>query len=132
LRQQAVLFRTSHHADLLEMDLTVRRIPYVKYGGLAFLEAAHVKDLLALCRVAVNPRDDLAWFRILQRIDGVGPGIARRVVAALDTTDGDLAAAITGAPNSLPCCTAVGPTPPAAPSTSRVSPGWMLARCLSA
>ncbi len=94
LRRQAVLFRTSHHADLLEVELTVRRIPFVKYGGLAFLEAAHIKDLLALCRVAVNPRDDLAWFRILQRIEGVGPGIARRVVAALDTTDGDLAAVV--------------------------------------
>jgi DNA helicase-2/ATP-dependent DNA helicase PcrA len=93
LRSQAVLFRSSHHADLLEVELTVRRIPFVKYGGLAFLESAHVKDLLALCRVTVNPRDDLAWFRILQRIDGVGPGIARRVVAALDSTDGDLEAA---------------------------------------
>ena len=56
-----------------------------------FLEAAHVKDLLAMCRVAVNPRDDLAWFRILQRIDGVGPGIARRVVTGLDAADGSLA-----------------------------------------
>ena len=52
-------------ADLLEVELTVRRIPFVKFGGLKFLEAAHVKDLLALCRVAVNPRDDLAWFRSL-------------------------------------------------------------------
>ncbi len=94
LRQQAVLFRTSHHADLLEIELTVRRIPYVKYGGLAFLEAAHVKDLLALCRVTVNPRDDLAWFRILQRIEGVGPGIARRVVSALDAADGDLSSVV--------------------------------------
>ena len=94
LRRQAVLFRTSHHADMLELELTVRRIPYVKYGGLAFLEAAHVKDLLGLCRVVVNPRDDLAWFRILQRIDGIGPGIARRVVAALDTSAGDLACVV--------------------------------------
>ncbi|HEU5085329.1 MAG TPA: ATP-dependent helicase [Acidimicrobiales bacterium] len=90
LRRQAVLFRTGHHADLLEVELTVRRIPFVKFGGLKFLEAAHVKDLLALCRVAVNPRDELAWFRILQRIDGVGPGTARRVVAALDAADGSL------------------------------------------
>ncbi|MCO8128845.1 ATP-dependent helicase [Acidimicrobiia bacterium EGI L10123] len=90
LRRQAVLFRTGHHADLLEVELTVRRIPFVKFGGLKFLEAAHVKDLLALCRVAVNPRDDLAWFRVLQRIDGVGPGIARRVVTALDAADGSL------------------------------------------
>ncbi len=90
LRRQAVLFRTGHHADVLEVELTVRRIPYVKFGGLKFLEAAHVKDLLALCRVAVNPRDELAWFRVLQRIDGVGPGIARRIVAALDVADGSL------------------------------------------
>jgi len=91
LRRQAVLFRTGHHADVLEVELTVRRIPFVKYGGLKFLEAAHVKDLLALCRVAVNPRDDLAWFRVLQRIDGVGPGTSRRIVAALDAADGSLA-----------------------------------------
>ncbi len=94
LRQQAVLFRTSHHSDLLEVELTVRKIPYVKFGGLAFLEAAHVKDLLALCRVAVNPRDDLAWFRILQRIDGIGPGIARRIVGALDDANGSLLAVV--------------------------------------
>ena len=90
LRRQAVLFRTGHHADLLEVELTLRRIPFVKFGGLKFLEAAHVKDLLALCRAAVNPRDDLAWFRVLQRIDGVGPGIARRIVTALDAADGSL------------------------------------------
>ncbi len=90
LRRQAVLFRTGHHADVLEVELTVRRIPFVKYGGLKFLEAAHVKDLLALCRVSVNPRDDLAWFRILQRVDGVGPGTARRIVDALDPADGSL------------------------------------------
>ena len=86
-----MLFRTGHHTDVLEVELTVRRIPFVKFGGLKFLEAAHVKDLLALCRVTVNPRDDLAWFRILQRIDGVGPGTARRVVDALDPADGSLA-----------------------------------------
>ncbi|MFP5320359.1 MAG: ATP-dependent helicase [Acidimicrobiia bacterium] len=91
LRRQAVLFRTGHHTDVLEVELTVRRIPFVKFGGLKFLEAAHVKDLLALCRVAVNPRDDLAWFRVLQRIDGVGPGTARRIVAGLDAADGSLA-----------------------------------------
>ncbi|WP_436795883.1 ATP-dependent helicase [Actinospongicola halichondriae] len=90
LMQQAVLFRTAHHSDLLEVELTMRKIPYIKFGGLAFLESAHVKDLLALCRVAVNPRDDLAWFRILQRIDGIGPGISRRIVGALDPADGSL------------------------------------------
>ncbi len=94
LRQQAVLFRTSHHSDLLEVELSMRKIPYTKFGGLAFLESAHVKDLLALCRVAVNPRDDLAWFRILQRIDGIGPGISRRIVEALDQYAGSLVAVV--------------------------------------
>ncbi len=94
LRRQAVLFRAAHHTDVLEVELTVRRIPFVKYGGLKFLEAAHVKDLLACCRVAVNPRDDLAWFRILQRIDGVGPATARRLVEALDPAQGSLAAVV--------------------------------------
>ena len=91
LTRQAVLFRTAHHSDLLEVELTMRNVPFVKFGGLAFLESAHVKDLLALCRVAVNPRDDLAWFRVLQRIDGVGTGIARRIVDALDDAHGNLA-----------------------------------------
>lgn len=94
LTRQAVLFRAAHHSDLLEVELTVRDLPYVKFGGLAFLESAHVKDLLALCRAAVNPRDDLAWFRILQRIDGIGPGIARRLVEALDEADGSLTAVV--------------------------------------
>ena len=94
LRRQAVLFRAAHHTDVLEIELTVRRIPFVKYGGLKFLEAAHVKDLLACCRVAVNPRDELAWFRILQRIDGVGPATARRLIEALDPAQGSLAAVV--------------------------------------
>lgn len=94
LRDQAVLFRTAHHADILEVELTVRNVPFVKFGGLAFLEAAHVKDLLALCRVALNPRDDLAWFRILQRIDEIGPARARALVTALQDCDGSVDAAL--------------------------------------
>ena len=66
LREQAVLVRAAHHSDLLELELSRRRIPYVKYGGLRFLEAAHVKDLICLFRLADNPRDELAWFRLLQ------------------------------------------------------------------
>lgn len=83
LKRQAVLVRASHHADLVELELTRRRIPYVKYGGLRFVEAAHVKDLVCLFRLAENPRDTLAWFRILQLLDGVGPVTARKVVTAL-------------------------------------------------
>ena len=84
LRDQAVLFRAGRGSDLLELELTRRRIPYVKYGGLRYLEAAHVKDLLALYRLADNPRDETAWFRLLRLLDGVGPATARRVVDSLD------------------------------------------------
>ncbi|HYT11039.1 MAG TPA: ATP-dependent helicase, partial [Mycobacteriales bacterium] len=84
LRDQAVLFRAGRGSDLLELELTRRRIPFVKYGGMRYLEAAHVKDLLALYRLADNGRDETAWFRLLQLLDGVGPATARRVVDALD------------------------------------------------
>ena len=83
LRDQAVLFRASHHADLLELQLVRRNIPYVKYGGLKFLEAAHVKDLMALLRVLDNPCDELAWFRILQLLEGVGAATARRCMTSI-------------------------------------------------
>jgi len=85
LRQQAVLFRTTHHSQVLQVELTVRDIPFVLYGGLRFLEAAHVKDLVCALRLVENPADDLAWFRVLQLIDGVGPSTARRLSAALRT-----------------------------------------------
>jgi DNA helicase-2/ATP-dependent DNA helicase PcrA len=80
LRQQAVLFRSAHHSDLLEVELRRRRIPFVKYGGLKFLESAHVRDLVAALRVLDNPRDELAWFRVLLLVDGIGPGAARRLI----------------------------------------------------
>lgn len=80
LRQQVVLFRSAHHSDLLEIELHRRGIPYVKYGGLRFLEAAHIRDLLAALRVLENPVDELAWFRLLLLLDGVGPSRARRIM----------------------------------------------------
>ena len=80
LRDQAVLFRTGHHSDGLELELARRNIPFVKYGGLKFLEAAHVKDLLALLRILDNPRDQLAWHRALLAIPGVGPATAARLL----------------------------------------------------
>ena len=83
LMAQAVLVRSAHHSDLLELELAARNIPFVKYGGLRFLEAAHVKDLLCLLRIAENPHDELAWFRVLQFLDGVGPASARRITATL-------------------------------------------------
>lgn len=83
LRQQAVLFRTGHHSDHLEVELSRRNIPFVKFGGLRFLEAAHIKDLLAMLRLLENPDDEVAWFRALQLLEGVGPATARRVQRAL-------------------------------------------------
>jgi DNA helicase II / ATP-dependent DNA helicase PcrA len=85
LRDQAVLVRAAHHADLLELELGRRRIPYVKYGGLKFLEAAHVKDLLALLRWPENLRDPIAGFRAARLVPGIGPAFARRVVDAVST-----------------------------------------------
>jgi DNA helicase-2/ATP-dependent DNA helicase PcrA len=83
LRDQAVLVRAAHHSDLLEIELSARHIPYVKYGGLRFTDAAHVKDFLAAARVLVNPADDTAWFRLLRLHEGIGPVHARRILAAL-------------------------------------------------
>ncbi len=78
LKQQAVLFRSGHHSDLLEVELVRRDIPFVKHGGLKFLEAAHIKDLLAVLRWADNLRNGIAAFRALQLIAGIGPATARR------------------------------------------------------
>jgi DNA helicase-2/ATP-dependent DNA helicase PcrA len=83
LQRQAVLFRAAHHSADLEIELSRRRIPFIKYGGLRYLEAAHVKDLLAAFRLVDNPRDEMAWFRILQLMPGVGPAKARRAIDAL-------------------------------------------------
>ncbi|MBR0827031.1 ATP-dependent helicase [Bradyrhizobium manausense] len=80
LKHQAVLFRTSSHSGPLEVELTRRNIPFVKFGGLKFLDAAHVKDMLALLRFVENPRDRVAGFRILHLLPGVGPATAQRVL----------------------------------------------------
>ena len=81
LKDQAVLFRASHHSAALEVELTLRGIPFVKFGGLKFLDSAHVKDVLACLRWAENPRDRVAGFRVVQLLPGVGPvrALARRV-----------------------------------------------------
>ena len=78
LKEQAVLFRGSHHSDRLELELIRRNIPYVKYGGLKFLEAAHVKDLLAVLKWAENPRNEMAAFRVLKLLPGMGPALAAK------------------------------------------------------
>jgi DNA helicase II / ATP-dependent DNA helicase PcrA len=83
LKRQAVLFRASHHSALLEVELARRNIPFVKYGGLRFLEAAHVKDMLCTLRLCENPRDSAAGFRVLQLLPGIGPTSARAALVHL-------------------------------------------------
>jgi DNA helicase-2/ATP-dependent DNA helicase PcrA len=85
LRQQAVLFRTAHHSAAVELELTRRRIPFVKFGGLKFLESTHVKDVLSVLRWAENPRSRLAGFRVAQLVPGLGPASARKLLDAMDT-----------------------------------------------
>ena len=80
LKQQAILFRTAHHSGPLEVELVRRGIPFVKFGGLKFLDATHVKDMLALLRFVENPRDRVAGFRLMQLMPGVGPASAGRVL----------------------------------------------------
>jgi DNA helicase-2/ATP-dependent DNA helicase PcrA len=83
LKQQAVLFRASSHSNALELELTRRNIPFVKFGGLKFLDTAHVKDILAVLRFVENPRDRVAGFRLLNLLPGVGPASAKRVLDAI-------------------------------------------------
>jgi DNA helicase II / ATP-dependent DNA helicase PcrA len=104
LRDQAVLVRAAHHSDVLEIELSARKIPYVKFGGLRFTDTAHVKDFLAAARILGNPADDLAWFRLLRLHEGIGPAHARRILEALSPEaaspegPGDGAAAVEAAP----------------------------------
>ncbi|MEZ0267486.1 MAG: ATP-dependent helicase, partial [Phycisphaerae bacterium] len=92
LKKQAVLFRAAHHSDALEVELARRNIPFVKYGGLKFLEAAHVKDALSFLRLAENPKDTTSAFRVLQLLDGFGPAHAKRAVEELSRARFDLRA----------------------------------------
>lgn len=106
LKQQAVLFRTSSHSGALEIELTRRNIPYVKFGGLKFLDAAHVKDVMAVLRFVENPRDRVVGFRVLQLLPGVGPTSAQRVMDYIMGAQAPLAAL------------------PLAPAPPRVGPDW--------
>ncbi len=90
LRTQAVLFRNASASDMLEVELMQRKIPFVKYGGLKFMEAAHVKDMLAVLRWVDNPRNALAAFRVLQLLPGMGPAHAQRVILDMEQAGGSL------------------------------------------
>lgn len=106
LKQQAVLFRTSSHSGPLEVELTRRNIPFVKFGGLKFLDAAHVKDLMAILRFVENPRDRVVGFRVMQLLPGVGPTSAQRVMDHIAAATSPLAALAT------------------APAPPRAGPDW--------
>jgi DNA helicase-2/ATP-dependent DNA helicase PcrA len=92
LKEQAVLFRATHHSLPLEMELQRRNIPYRKYGGLKFTETAHVKDLSSVLRLAENPRDLAAGVRVLTLLPGVGPATAQRLMDKLGEAGGDFLA----------------------------------------
>jgi DNA helicase-2/ATP-dependent DNA helicase PcrA len=92
LKQQAVLFRATHHSLPLELELQRRNIPYKKYGGLKFTETAHVKDLTSILRLAENPRDLTAGLRVLTLLPGVGPSTAQRLMDTLAAASGDFLA----------------------------------------
>jgi DNA helicase-2/ATP-dependent DNA helicase PcrA len=87
LKQQAVLFRASHHSGPLEIELSRRNIPFVKFGGLKFLEAAHIKDVLAFLRWAENMRDRVSGFRVIQLLPGAGPATAARLLDLVNEAD---------------------------------------------
>jgi DNA helicase-2/ATP-dependent DNA helicase PcrA len=83
LKGQAALFRTSHHSAALELELTRRGIPFVKFGGLKFLEASHMKDVLSVLRWAQNPRHRMAGLRVAQLVPGLGTASAKRLLDAM-------------------------------------------------
>lgn len=92
LRRQAVLFRASFHSIFLEAELARHNIPFVKYGGMRFIETAHIKDLLGFLRLAENPKDIVAGSRVLVLLPGIGPKTAQRLLQQLVEASGDFAA----------------------------------------
>ncbi|HEX5435932.1 MAG TPA: ATP-dependent helicase [Gemmatimonadaceae bacterium] len=83
LREMAVLFRSGYMSADLEIELANRKIPFEKWGGLKFLEAAHVKDVLAFLRILENTRDEVSWYRVLRLLPGIGDATARSAVDAM-------------------------------------------------
>ena len=102
LKSQAVLFRAASHSAALELELMRRNVPFVKFGGLKFLEASHIKDLLALLRFAQNPSGRRAGFRVLQLIPGIGQATATRVLDAVGESS-DVAATLAAFPVPARC-----------------------------
>ncbi len=94
LRRQAVLFRAASHSNSLEIALNRNNIPFYKYGGLRFLEMAHIKDLTSFLRILENPRDEIAFFRVLQLLNGIGPATAAAIFQYVQEHGGDCTAII--------------------------------------
>ncbi|MFT7517939.1 MAG: DNA helicase-2/ATP-dependent DNA helicase PcrA [Kiritimatiellia bacterium] len=84
LNEQAVLFRSGFHANILELALARAKVPFRKFGGIRFVEASHIKDLFSLLRLCANPRDGLAWYRVLQWFEGLGAKSAERMVLEVE------------------------------------------------
>jgi DNA helicase-2/ATP-dependent DNA helicase PcrA len=89
LRQQAVLVRASHHSDLVEVELAVRKVPYRKYGGLRFLETAHVKDFVSAARLLDNSHDEVAWYRMLRLHRNIGPTRGKSLLEVVRPSETD-------------------------------------------
>jgi len=123
LKSQAVLFRSSGHSATLELELARRDIPFVKYGGLRFLESAHVKDVLALLRFAENPRGRVAGFRALRLLPGIGPATAARLLDATGAL-ADPVAALENAPPSAVAAEELGTFVALLRSLRRGDAGW--------
>jgi DNA helicase-2/ATP-dependent DNA helicase PcrA len=85
LNDIAVLFRSSYHSFDLEIELNKANIPYVKFGGMKFIETAHIKDVLAFLRIAANPNDFVSWYRVLLLHEGIGPKKAQQIIDAINT-----------------------------------------------
>ena len=85
LEDIAVLFRSSFFSFDLEIELTKANIPFQKFGGMKFVESAHIKDVLAFLRIAANPRDVVSWYRVLLLHEGVGPKTAQKILDELAT-----------------------------------------------
>ncbi|WP_038057934.1 ATP-dependent helicase [Thermodesulfobacterium hydrogeniphilum] len=90
LSQIAVLFRSAFHSFDLEVELTKRGIPFVKYGGLKLLEAAHIKDIIAFLKIISNPKDFLSWNRALLLLEGIGPRTAEKIINLLKQNQLDM------------------------------------------
>ncbi|HOJ08341.1 MAG: ATP-dependent helicase [Ignavibacteriota bacterium] len=85
LKDIAVLFRSSFFSFDLELELSKANIPFQKFGGMKFVETAHIKDVMAFLRIAVNPKDVISWYRVLLLHEGVGPKTAQRILDELST-----------------------------------------------